>query len=172
MFPAQIQALPSEPSVTFGAWLNLLVACSHHIESEQSFDLTERHMTSLIRRHPRGIGVLLIMLHSEPAPANYSDRALRILRTFRPQLLKISVVLEATGFAAAGQRALAHSIVMVSGMRGYITLHTDLGEAVAGLAQRMLPHEQHSAGVGALVPAAEQFRLRVRRESMAPAVGT
>jgi hypothetical protein len=164
MFLDSAEVLPSGSDVAFGAWLNLLLIVSMQAETERAFDVTEQHMKALLRRHPRGLGVLLVMTHDQRPPDYYSDRSLQILRRFRPQLLKVAIVLESQGFAAAAQRAVARTIILVSGMHAVITLHTDLAPATMSLAETLLPAEQRFSGVRHMRSAVASFRRQVRRD--------
>lgn len=134
-----LERLPSDQHVTFGCFRNLLVLRSHSPEAPETFTIIEANLRTVLRRHPKGAGLLLIVEHSEPPPTGYVERVQRLLDAYRSQLIATCAVLDARGFAAAVQRATATAILSVSRMRGRLTVHESLETAIPWLAERILP---------------------------------
>jgi hypothetical protein len=166
IFPAQAELLPCDSSVTFASWLNLLLIGSCNAETDASFDLCERNIATVLRKHPRGVGLMLIVTHSQRAPDNYADRVLGLLRRFRPQVVCTAVVVEMRGFAGAAHRALGHSVISLSGMRSVISLFDESAKASDFLGERLFPIEQRSAGTTAMAAAIGRFRASLRTEEV------
>jgi hypothetical protein len=158
MFPPQAQAMPADDSVIFASWLNLLLIGSCRAETDRSFDVCEQNIATLLRKQPRGVGLLLIAIHGDPVMENYSQRAQRMLKRFRPQLLCCAGVVEVRGFAGAAHRALGHTLISLTGLRGVAAMFGERGDAIPFMAERILPVEQRAAGAVAMRSAVERFR--------------
>ena len=148
-------------------WLNSFVVCSRTTETDASFALAEQNIASILRRHPRGIGILLVVLHSDRAPDNYAAKMLALLKRFRPQILSAAALIEASGFAAAAQRAVGTSVISLSGMGRLLGLFTTLEESTAFLANTMFPAEQRAAGGAAFSAAVRTYRDAIYAEMLA-----
>jgi hypothetical protein len=166
IFPTQAELLPSDGSVTFASWLNLLLIGSCNAETDGSFELCERNIATVLRKHPRGVGLILIVTHSQRAPDNYADRTLAMLRRFRPQIVCTAVVVEMRGFAGAAHRALGHSVISLSGMRNVISLFDESSKAGSFLSDRLFPAEQRGPGGVAMIAALARFRASLRTEAV------
>ncbi len=166
IFPAQAEPLPSDSSVTFGSWVNLLLIGSCNSETDASFDLCDRNIATVLRKQPRGVGLMLIVTHSQRAPDNYAERVLAMLRRYRPQIICTAVVVEMRGFAGAAHRALGHSVISLSGMRNVISLFDDGAKAGSFLADRLFPPEHRGPGAIAMTAAIGRFRASLRTEAV------
>lgn len=130
-------------------------------EVDSSYELMHRNMATLLRRHPRGIGILLLVMHSEKPPEDFVPRALNILRTYRAQILGAGGIIEHSGFVGAAHRAVGQSLITLSGMRGVIHVFGDIPSASQFMAERLLPTEQRAFGAPAMRTAITGFRARV-----------
>ena len=154
----------SDGSIMFGAWLNLLMLGSRSAETEQTFALAEKNIATLLRKHPRGVGLLLMVLHDERPSENYPSKVLGLLKLFRPQILGACGVIETRGFAGAAHRAVGQSVVRLSGMHGVINLFGSVEAGGAFLADRLFPSEQRGPAGVALRSVAARFRDSVVSE--------
>jgi hypothetical protein len=144
--------------VVFASWLNLLLIGACKAETSEAFDICEQNIATLLRKQPRGVGLLLITIHGEPVMEGYAERAQRMLKRFRPQILCAAGVIEVRGFAGAAHRALGHTLISISGLRGVAAMFGELGEATSFVSERCLPVEQRAAGLVALRGVVERFR--------------
>ena len=158
--------MPSDAPLACASWLNSFVVCARAAETESSFALAEQNIASILRRHPRGVAILLIVLHHDKAPENYTDKMLGLLKRFRPQLLCAAAVIEASGFAGAGQRALGASVITLSGMGRMLGIFNTLEASSEFMAQHMFAVEQRVAGQAGLLSAVRHFRHAVHTEML------
>jgi hypothetical protein len=165
--------MPSDTYVTFTAWHNLLVMFSVAPEAPSTFELCERNLTTLLRKHPSGVGILLFVMHQQRAPEDYAQRTSALLTAHRSQIRCSTAVIGGRGFAGAAQRALGNSIVALSGMRTVIGMFACVEDASPFIVERILPVEQRVAGQPALVDAVRATRAALfgSSEQGAQAVG-
>jgi hypothetical protein len=157
----------SDSSMTFASWLNLLVLCSRAPEMDATFALVEQNIATLIRRHPRGVALLMVVLHHERAPDEYAQRAIAILKRFRPQILGAATVLEASGFAAAAQRALGTSIIGLTGMGRVLGVFNRLEAGTEFVASHMFTPEQRIPHQQTMLTAVKRYRDQMHAEMVA-----
>jgi hypothetical protein len=165
--PAQVTLMPSEAALACATWLNSFVVCSRTTETDASFALAEQNIATILRRHPRGIGILLLVLHSDRAPDNYAAKMLALLKRFRPQILGAAALIEASGFAAAAHRAMGTSVISLSGMGRVLGLFTSLEESTTFVANHMFPLEQRAQGAVAFASAVRKYRDAIHAEMLA-----
>ena len=77
-----------------------------------------------------------------------------------------SAVVEASGFAGAGQRALGASVITLSGMGRMLGIFNALEASSEFMAQHMFAVEQRLAGQAGLLAAVRQFRNAVHTEML------
>jgi hypothetical protein len=162
MFPERVELLPSDECAIFGAWLNVLLIGSQAPEHERTFVLAEQNLASILRRHPRGAALVLMVLHADKPPENYVQRATRLLHAFRPQLLGAAGVFEMHGFTAAAQRAVGSTLIRLASLGTSAAMFGDIDGAVGFLAPRVFALQEVAVGTAALRLAAGNFRESVR----------
>ncbi len=134
-----LEPLPSDANVIFGRWANVLVVRALSTETDHTFLLYESNLRTVLRRHPQGAGLVLLVDHEESPPDGYADRMQGLLARYGGQIITGSAVINARGFAAAVQRAVGTAVLSVSRMQGKFAIHQSVDEAVPWLAKRLWP---------------------------------
>ena len=123
-----------------------------------TFALAETNLSGLLRKHPRGVGIILIVQHPQKPPDQYFERATGLLKRYRPQLLCAAVVIESQGFAAAAQRSLGAMILTAAGMQQRNAIFAKLDLACGWLAERLFLAEEVNQGERALHTALSELK--------------
>ncbi len=152
--------LPSDATMVFASWHNLLVGASRAPELPSTFDLLEEHATKMSLRHEDGFGYLVIVQHGERPPPGYVETMARIAREFGVVLRCGGAVFEATGFAAAVQRSAGTALVHALGKGRQIRLFASVAEASPWLAQQLGETCPPAGNAAALAAALEAVRAR------------
>ncbi len=162
-FVSILEPLPSDSHLSFSRWENVLVILAIEPEPRSSFALYEPNIRNVLRRHPRGMGVVMVVRHEKPPPEGFAEHIKALLDTYRTQLLAVSAVIEATGFAAAVQRGVGTTILAASGMNRRTHMHRSVAEAVPWLVERTQPDGYRSEARAALMAALDTLSRPVTR---------
>ena len=162
--PPVVQPRYVDEHQAIGVIGSLVIMMLHHPPSAALIQETYSVLDRLASRSPSGGALLLVIAEDTPPMAEQDYKQLSdILRTRK--LCCAAIVIEGSGFAAAGQRAAAATIGLAA--RGAFPVHTfgDI-EASAEWLQRELGKREHELVAEAITHAAFVLSYRAKRESI------
>jgi hypothetical protein len=156
--PFELQRLPSDDRVLFGAFGDVLLCVGVAQETADTFRTWERNLRGLMRAHPAGVGAIFVVQHAHRPPPGHREGMVGLMRVAGDKLIGAAVVLEASGFAGAAQRSVASLIIGAAGLTRTIRVFSGSTDAVAWLAPRVAVGQS----AGELLSAARTLELAGR----------